>query len=70
MKLLVLSLALLVVFAASEKARYDKYRMYEIFVENQEQLELMEMIEEYPDGVSCFKRSVLCFESLFGIFIL
>lgn len=52
MKLLVLSLALLVVFAASEKARYDKYRMYEIFVENEEQLELMKMIEQYPDGVS------------------
>lgn len=54
MKLLVISLSVLLVVLSgqAEKARYDNYRVYEIFVENEDQLELMKQIENYPDGVS------------------
>lgn len=37
--------------AGSEKARYDNYRVYQISIENSQQLELMQEIENYPDGV-------------------
>jgi hypothetical protein len=36
---------------SAEKARYDFYRLYEIAVKNDEQLNLFHQIEEYPDGV-------------------
>lgn len=55
MKLLVISLiAVLCVFVVepSEKARFDNYRVYEISIENEDQLDLMQQIENYPDGVS------------------
>jgi hypothetical protein len=35
-----------------EKARFDNYRVYEILIDNEKQLELMKSIENYPDGVS------------------
>lgn len=34
-----------------EKARYDNYRVYNILIENNVQVELMREIENYPDGV-------------------
>lgn len=34
-----------------EKARYDNYRVYQFVVRNKLQLQLMEAIENYPDGV-------------------
>lgn len=55
MKLLVISLvAVLCVFVVepAEKARFDNYRVYEISIENEDQLDLMQQIENYPDGVS------------------
>lgn len=39
---------------AAEKARYDNYRVYEILIENEEQLEVMQQIENFPDGVRNF----------------
>ena len=55
MRLLCISLlALLCNYAISEKALFDNYRVYEISVENNEQMELMELIENYPDGVRDF----------------
>lgn len=55
MKFLSFSLCI-VLFAvaavSSEKARFDNYRVYEILIENDLQLELMQQIEKYPDGVS------------------
>lgn len=36
----------------AEKARFDNYRVYEILIETDEQLELFKAIENYPDGVS------------------
>lgn len=49
----VLVVVLLCAFSeqSKEKARYDNYRVYEIFVENDQQLKLMQQIENYPDGV-------------------
>lgn len=54
MKLFVIALlaAVLVLGAQSEKARFDNYRVYQILIENDQQLELMQSIEAYPDGVS------------------
>lgn len=54
MKLSVIALfaAVLVLGAQSEKARFDNYRVYEILIENDLQLELLRNIEAYPDGVS------------------
>jgi hypothetical protein len=45
-------IALLWSLVTCEKARYDNYRVHEILIENEEQLELMRHIENYPDGVS------------------
>ena len=42
---------LLITLAISEKSRYDNYRVYEIFIANQNQLELVKEIQNYPDGV-------------------
>lgn len=39
---------------AGEKARYDNYRIYRLDIENVQQLELLQEIERYPDGVSTF----------------
>lgn len=62
MKFAVISLSILLfaVFAASEKARFDNYRVYQISIENDEQLELLQQIENYPDGVS-FKLKLFYF---------
>lgn len=55
MKFVIVTLfALLCAFVVepSEKARYDNYRVHEIFIDNEEQLKLMQEIDRYPDGVS------------------
>ena len=54
MDLKVLLLTFCFVFCVScvEKARFDNYRVYEINIENEKQLELMKEIERFPDGVS------------------
>lgn len=36
---------------SGEKARYDNYRVYEVFIENAEQLNLLREIEIDLDGV-------------------
>lgn len=59
MKFSAFCIALCVALVASEKARYDNYRVYEISVEDEQQLELMKHIESYPDGVRTF-----CFRTL------
>lgn len=54
MMLLRFTLCVLLCFVAakaSEKARFDNYRVYEILIENDQQLELMQEIENHPDGV-------------------
>lgn len=40
--------------AAGEQARYDNYRIYRLSIENVQQLELLQEVERYPDGVSTF----------------
>ncbi|KAL7038516.1 hypothetical protein ACKWTF_009593 [Chironomus riparius] len=42
--------SILVSVNGCEKARYDNYRVYELFIANQEQLDLLKQIDEYPDG--------------------
>ena len=41
----------------AERARYDNYRIYKVSVENKDQLAVMKMIEENPDGVSITSKS-------------
>lgn len=36
---------------SGEKARYDNYRVYEVLIENEDQLDLMKEIENNFDGV-------------------
>lgn len=50
------TLSFLIVLSASERARYDNYRVYEILIESNVQLQLMKEIENYPDGVSFIER--------------
>ena len=38
-----------------EKARFDNYRVHEITIEDEMQLNLLKAIDEFPDGVSFFK---------------
>jgi hypothetical protein len=45
---------LLVICEGREKARYDFYRVYQIFIKNDEQLQLFQQISEFPDGVRKF----------------
>lgn len=52
--ILSLNLILLLNCVLSEKARYDNYRVYDIFIGTNDQLDLMREIQKYPDGVSLF----------------
>lgn len=45
--LIILSCAL----AHAEKARFDNYRVYKVFVGNDQQLEVMKQIQNFPNGV-------------------
>lgn len=54
MKLIAI-LSIIVVAATCEQARYDNYRVYEIFIANKNQLELMREIQNHPDGVRVLK---------------
>ncbi|KAG5680171.1 hypothetical protein PVAND_009696 [Polypedilum vanderplanki] len=49
-KLIFLILSFVTVNAVIEKARYDNYRVYEINIENEDHLKLMQEIENFPDG--------------------
>lgn len=52
MKLPLAFVLLSIIFVkASEKARFDNYRVYEIYIENDQQLELLQQIDSFPDGV-------------------
>jgi hypothetical protein len=51
-KLLVLCVLVLASNAA-EKARFDNYRIYQVQVENEEQMNLMKHIQENSDSVNC-----------------
>uniref|UniRef100_A0A1I8JW39 Zinc carboxypeptidase A 1 n=1 Tax=Anopheles quadriannulatus TaxID=34691 RepID=A0A1I8JW39_ANOQN len=51
MKLLLVCIAIALFGAiVAEKARYDNYRVYRIRVQTDRQLELLQAIEQYPDG--------------------
>lgn len=38
----------------SERARFDNYRVYSINIENDNQLNVLQELNEYPDGVRKF----------------
>lgn len=38
--------------ACAEKARFDNYRVYSVYIENEEQLKLLQELELHPDGIS------------------
>lgn len=52
LKVVVFTLCFVLSVSCVEKARFDNYRVYEISIENEKQLELMQEIERFPDGVS------------------
>ena len=55
LKVVVFTLCFVLSVNCVEKARFDNYRVYEINIENEKQLELMREIESFPDGVSLRK---------------
>ena len=50
--IVVVTLLVLCGTAVAERARYDNYRVYKVFIDTAEQLEVLKMIEASPDGVS------------------
>lgn len=65
LKLLVISCAL-VASQAFEKASYQNYRVYKVFIANTQQLNLMQQIENYPDGVKRLFEIIEFFIIKFG----
>lgn len=54
---------LIVIFAchlliSGEKARFDNYRIYSIKIQNEKQLELLQNLENAPDGISYIEAPV------------
>lgn len=43
---------LTIALAFAEQARYDNYRVYNLYIGNEIQLEALKQIENNPDGVS------------------
>ena len=52
MKALGLLLLCVIGAAVAEKARFDNYRVYRLNVDTAEQLNVLQQVENYPDGVS------------------
>ncbi|XP_035901544.1 zinc carboxypeptidase-like [Anopheles stephensi] len=51
MKFVLVCVALALIGATvAEKARYDNYRVYRVRIQTEQQLELLQAIEQYPDG--------------------
>lgn len=46
--LLLAAAAVCSVFA--EQARFDNYRVYEVFIASEQQLEVLQYLEDHPDG--------------------
>lgn len=59
MKAALICLALLVGCLSAEKARFDNYRVYSLKVANVEQLEVLQQIEQFPDGYSFWESPFL-----------
>lgn len=41
--------------ACAEKARFDNYRVYTVYIENEEQLKVLRELEIHPDGIQFFE---------------
>lgn len=51
MKLFILLLIFLVTYVLTEKARYDKYRVYKILIEDRNQLDALKFLADTSDSV-------------------
>lgn len=51
MKLFILLLICLVTYVLAEKARYDKYRVYKILIEDRNQLDALKFLADTSDSV-------------------
>lgn len=51
-KLIALLLCLGATMLLAEPVRFDNYRLYEVSIANRMQLEALQLLEQYPDGVS------------------
>ncbi|ETN64767.1 zinc carboxypeptidase A 1 [Anopheles darlingi] len=59
MKISLVCLVLALVGAAvAEKARYDNYRLYQVRIATESQLQLLQAIEQYPDGYRFWSEPV------------
>lgn len=45
--------------AVADKARFDNYRVYKLKVDTEEQLEVLQQIESFPDGYSFWESPFL-----------
>lgn len=54
LKSVVLLFVIYFVSISCEKARFDNYRVYRVWIENQQQLELLQMLEGNQDGLTFF----------------
>lgn len=49
---------LIVHISRAEKARFDNYRVYSVKIENEKQLELLQNLENVPDGISYIEAPI------------
>lgn len=57
------AIKLMVIFAchlliSGERARFDNYRIYSIKIRNEKQLELLQNLENAPDGISYIEAPI------------
>lgn len=58
LKSVVLLFVIYFVSISCDKARFDNYRVYRVWIENQEQLELLQELESNQDGLSFFELPI------------
>lgn len=46
-------------YVATDRARFDNYRVYKLKVNTQDQLDVLKQIEKFPDGFSFWDGPVL-----------
>lgn len=57
-KLIVIFASHLLIEISAEKARFDNYRVYSVKIENERQLELLQNLENAPDGISYIEAPI------------
>lgn len=54
MRIPCLVLVAVLALVSGERVRFDNYRVYDVAIENVDQLQVMQYLEQYPDGVRTF----------------